>query len=247
MLVAQPCLTLRDPMDCSPPGSSVCGISQVRTLEWFAISFSRGSSWPRDQTQVSCRFFTVWPPGNDLISVYILRSGIAGLYGSSIFNFLRYFYIISIVTEPIYVSTNSVHRFPFLLAVFILANTYLVFLVIDILTDVRWYLIVLLICIFLVISDVECLFMYLLAICMSSLEKCLFRSSAHFLINLFFLALNCRLYTWTSPNGQYRNQIDYALCSWRWRSCTQSAKTRPGADCGSDHQLLIAKFRLLNK
>ena len=53
-----------------------------------------------------------------------------------------------------------------------------------------------------------------------------------------------RLYTRTSPNGQYWNQIDYILCSQRWRSCIQSAKTRPGADCGSDHQLLIAKFRL---
>ena len=39
-------------------------------------------------------------------------------------------------------------------------------------------------------------------------------------------------------------QIDYILCSQRWRSSIQSAKTRPGADCGSDHQLLIAKFRL---
>ena len=53
-LVAQSCLTLCDPMDCSPPGSSVCGISQARILEWVAISFSRGSSWPRDQTRVSC-------------------------------------------------------------------------------------------------------------------------------------------------------------------------------------------------
>ena len=41
-----------------------------------------------------------------------------------------------------------------------------------------------------------------------------------------------------------RNQIDYILCSQRWRSSIQSAKTRPGADCGSDHELLIAKFRL---
>ena len=53
-----------------------------------------------------------------------------------------------------------------------------------------------------------------------------------------------RLYTWTSPDGQQRNQIDYILCSQRWRSSIQSAKTRPGADCGSDHELLIAKFRL---
>jgi len=48
----------------------------------------------------------------------------------------------------------------------------------------------------------------------------------------------------TSPNDQYPNQIDYILCSQRWRRCIQSAKTGPGADCGSDHQLLIAKFRL---
>ena len=53
-----------------------------------------------------------------------------------------------------------------------------------------------------------------------------------------------RPYTWTSPDGQHRNQIDYILCSQRWRSSIQSAKTRPGADCGSDHELLIAKFRL---
>ena len=53
-----------------------------------------------------------------------------------------------------------------------------------------------------------------------------------------------RLYTWTSPDGQHRNQTDYILCSQRWRSCTQSANTRLGADYGSDHELLIAKFRL---
>ena len=52
------------------------------------------------------------------------------------------------------------------------------------------------------------------------------------------------LHTRTSPDGQYRNHIDYILCSQRWRSSIQSAKTRPGADCGSDHELLIAKFRL---
>ena len=52
-----------------------------------------------------------------------------------------------------------------------------------------------------------------------------------------------RLYTWTSPDGQHQNQIDYILCSQRWRSSIQSAKTRPGPDCGSDHELLIAKFR----
>ena len=51
-LVAQSCTTLCDLMDCSPPGSSVHRICQARTLEWVAISFCRGSSWPRDQTQV---------------------------------------------------------------------------------------------------------------------------------------------------------------------------------------------------
>ena len=53
-----------------------------------------------------------------------------------------------------------------------------------------------------------------------------------------------RLYTWTSPDGQHQNQIDYMLCSQRWRSSIQSAKTRLGADCGSDHELLITRFRL---
>ena len=62
--------------------------------------------------------------------------------------------------------------------------------------------------------------------------------------NTFFKLHNRRLYTWTSPNGQHRNQIDYILCSQRWRSSIQSAKVRLGADCGSDHELLIAKFRL---
>ena len=52
-----------------------------------------------------------------------------------------------------------------------------------------------------------------------------------------------RLYTWTSPDGQHWNQTDYILCSQRWRSSIQSAKTRWGADCGSDHELVIAKFR----
>ena len=62
--------------------------------------------------------------------------------------------------------------------------------------------------------------------------------------NTLFEQHKRRLYTWTSPDGQHRNQIDYIFCSQRWRSSIQSAKTRRGADCGSDHELLIAKFRL---
>ena len=63
VLITQLCPILFDPMDCSPPGSSMHGILQARILEWVATPFSRGSSWPRDQTQVSCiagRCFTIW-------------------------------------------------------------------------------------------------------------------------------------------------------------------------------------------
>ena len=56
-----------------------------------------------------------------------------------------------------------------------------------------------------------------------------------------------RFYTWTSPDGQSPNQIDYILCNQRWRSYIQSAKTRPRAHCGSDHELLIAKFRQIEE
>ena len=61
--------------------------------------------------------------------------------------------------------------------------------------------------------------------------------------NTLFQQHKRRLYTWTSPDSQHRNQTDYSLCSQRWRSSIQSAKTRPGADCGSDHELLIGKLR----
>ena len=60
-----------DPMDCNPPGSSVHGIFQARTLEWVAIFFSRRSSWPKDWTHISCiagRFFTTEPLGKLLIN-----------------------------------------------------------------------------------------------------------------------------------------------------------------------------------
>ena len=62
-LVAQSCLTLCDPMDCSPPGSSIHGILQARILEWVAMPCSRRSYQPRDQTTVFCtagRFFISW-------------------------------------------------------------------------------------------------------------------------------------------------------------------------------------------
>ena len=70
------------------------------------------------------------------------------------------------------------------------------------------------------------------------------QENALVIANTLFQQHKRRLYTWTSPDGQHQNQIDCILCSQRWRSSVQSAKTRLGADCGSDHQLLIAKFKL---
>ena len=70
------------------------------------------------------------------------------------------------------------------------------------------------------------------------------QENALVIANSLFQQRKRRLYTWTSPDGQHRNQTDYILCSQRWRSSIQSTKTRQGADCGSDHELLIAKFRL---
>ena len=70
------------------------------------------------------------------------------------------------------------------------------------------------------------------------------QENALVIANTLFQQHKRRLYTWTSADGQYQNQIDYVLCSQRWRSSIQSATTRLGADCGSDHELLIAKFRL---
>ena len=74
VLVAQSCLTLCDPMDCSPPSSSVRGILQARILEWIAIPFSRETSQPRDQTLVSCiagRFSTVWATGESFFTLLL--------------------------------------------------------------------------------------------------------------------------------------------------------------------------------
>src|SRR5574339_613420 len=70
------------------------------------------------------------------------------------------------------------------------------------------------------------------------------QENALVIANTLFQQHKRRLYTWTSPDGQHQNQTDYILCSQRWRRSIQSAKTRPGADCGSDHELLIVQFRL---
>ena len=78
VLVAQSHPTLCNPMDCSPPGSSVHGILQRRTLAWVAIPFTRGSSRPRDRIWVSCiagRFFTVWDTREAAYKAFAMKAG----------------------------------------------------------------------------------------------------------------------------------------------------------------------------
>ena len=70
------------------------------------------------------------------------------------------------------------------------------------------------------------------------------QENALVIANTLFQQHKRRLYTWTSPAGQHQNHIDYIFWSQSWRSSIQSAKTRPGADCGSDHELLLPNSNL---
>ena len=96
----QSCLTLCDPMDCSPPGSSIQGILQARILDWVVMHSSRGSSPSRDWTQVCCSscnasgFFTTKPPGKPVLT-YMIKKIISTLQGFviiSVDNLCKKFY-----------------------------------------------------------------------------------------------------------------------------------------------------------
>ena len=143
----------------------------------------------------------------------IPSSGIFRSKGSSILSFMRKFHIVfhsGCTSLHFYQHCTRVPFSPQLLQNFMFANLVMM----AILTGVKWYLIVVLICIFLMTSDAEHPFICHWALCMSSLEKCLFRSFAHFLIRLFVFLVQSHmnsLYWRSHPCATYHWQICFPI------------------------------------
>ena len=107
---SQSCLTLCNPLDCSPPGSSVHGIFQAGILEWVAIPFSRGSSQPRDRTRVSCiagRFFTIWTTLTRILLSCLSQSAFYFCHSAL---FLRSIVLVGMHLIPCFSDCCTIHR-----------------------------------------------------------------------------------------------------------------------------------------